>query len=51
MAGHAPEFLPPTQRWLRWLADISDLRISLYMLVATGLIAAMLYMVDRRFFG
>jgi hypothetical protein len=51
VAGHAPEFLPPSQRLLCWLAGISDLRISLYMLIATGLIAAMLYMVDRRFFG
>lgn len=49
MAGHAPEFLPTTRRIMRWFANLSDLRLSLYMLVLAIVIAAMLYVVDRQF--
>lgn len=49
MAGHAPDLLP-TNRWLRWLTDISDARLSFYMLVLAAAIAAVLYVVDQRFF-
>ena len=48
MAGHAPEFLTPRRRLWRWLANLSDLRISFYMLLFALLVAAALYMVNRQ---
>ena len=50
MAGHAPELLSPGRRFLRWLADLPDLRLSVYMLILAVLIAAVLYTVDQRLF-
>jgi hypothetical protein len=43
MAGHAPEFLTSGRRLHRWVVDLSDLRLSLYMLLASAVIGAVLY--------
>ncbi len=51
MTGHAPEFLTPSQRCLNWLSNLSDVRLSLYMLALAAAIAAALLIVDRRLFG
>jgi hypothetical protein len=48
VAGHAPEFLPEAGRVHRWIAGVSDLRISLYMLLISGVVAAGLYVLARR---
>jgi hypothetical protein len=40
MAGHAPEMHSPGERLWRWLADLSDLRLFLYMLVLAALISS-----------
>ncbi len=48
MAGHAPEILPPGERIQRWIMSLSDARISLYMLLATVLIAGLMFLVDRK---
>lgn len=51
VAGHAPEFLSPSDRLLRWLVNLSDLRLSLYMLALAATTAATLLVIDRQFFG
>ena len=51
MAGHAPELLSPRRRLWQWLAALSDLRISLYMLILALAVAAAIYFLDRRFFS
>lgn len=51
LAGHAPEFLTPTERLARWMGSTSDLRISLYMLALAFAVAAILYLVNQRLFA
>lgn len=51
MAGHAPELLPPSGRLQQWLIDLSDAQISFYMLVGAAAMGALLYLLDRHFFG
>ena len=46
MAGHAPELLSPGERLWRWVADLSDLRLSLYMLLLALLIASAIWLLD-----
>jgi len=43
--------LPPGQRLERWVADLSDLRISIYMLIMALMVVALLLLVDRRLFA
>lgn len=50
MAGHAPQSLPARRRFERWLGELSDVRVSLYMLTIAGTVAAILYLVNRQFF-
>lgn len=50
MAGHAPEIVPFGRRLEQWLVDLSDFRISAYMLLAAGAIGVMLYLLDQRVF-
>ncbi len=47
MAGHAPEIPSARTRLWRWLADLSDLRISAYMLLLAAAIAAAVYFLNR----
>lgn len=49
MAGHAPELLTPPRRFWQWLTALSDLRISLYMLILALAVAAAIYFLDCRF--
>ncbi|HKQ46723.1 MAG TPA: hypothetical protein VJZ71_01490 [Phycisphaerae bacterium] len=51
MAGHAPEFLTPSERLARWMGTVSDLRISLCMLAVALAVAAILYLVNQRLFA
>lgn len=51
MAGHAPEFLTPSERLARWMGTASDLRISLYMLAVAFTIAAVLFLLNQRLFA
>ena len=51
MTGHAPEFLTPGRRCLNWLSNLSDVRLSFYMLALAVAIAAALFVVDWRLFG
>ena len=51
MAGHAPEFLTPSERLARWMGNASDLRISLYMLGLAIAVAAILYLINQRLFA
>jgi hypothetical protein len=51
VAGQAPEFLPPDSRIEHWLERVSDLRISLYMLVGAAAIFSFLYVLDQRVFN
>lgn len=48
MAGHAPEFHSRTERLWQWLDEVSDFRLSLYMLVTASLVAVLLYLVESR---
>lgn len=47
VAGYAPEFLPPGRSLSRWLTDLSDSRISLYMLLGALAIVVALYLLDK----
>lgn len=51
MAGHAPEILTPTERLQRWLAESSDVRLSLYMLVIAAVVVGAVLVVDRGLLG
>jgi hypothetical protein len=46
MAGHAPELLTPSRRFVHWLSNLSDLRISVYMLLLATLVATILYVIN-----
>lgn len=50
VTGHAPEFLTPGRRCLNWFSNLSDIRLSLYMLALALAIAAALFVVDWRLF-
>lgn len=47
MAGHAPEMRPPGERMLEWIEEVSDLRLSVYMVMVALVIAAALYVVEK----
>ena len=51
MAGHAPEFPSPRVRLWQWLTDLSDLRISAYMLLLALAIVAGFYLINRDVFN
>lgn len=51
LAGHAPEFMTPSERLARWMGSSSDLRISLYMLVLAIAVAAVLFLLNQRLFA
>ncbi|MFQ5423009.1 MAG: hypothetical protein ACE5F9_03415 [Phycisphaerae bacterium] len=53
MAGHAPRLLhdDALNGRAHWLDTLSDLRISLYMLILAAVAAALVLALDRRFFG
>lgn len=47
MAGHAPELRTSGERFFRWISNLSDLRISLYMLFVASLVLAINYVVNN----
>lgn len=47
MAGHAPEMRPPGERMLDWIEEVSDLRLSVYMLAVALVVAAVLYVAEK----
>ena len=51
MAGYAPEVPTPSERLARWMGSASDLRLSLYMLILAFAVAAVLYVINQRFFA
>lgn len=51
MAGEAPELLPEEGRLRRWLGDLSDARLSAYMLLAAALVGVLLLAADLLLFG
>ncbi len=46
MAGHAPELLSAGERLTRWFADVSDLRLSVYMILLAVAIVATVLLID-----
>ncbi len=44
-------FIGDRGRFKRWLIGLTDGRLSAYMLLLAGLIAAILFIVDRKLFG
>ncbi len=51
MAGEAPELMPERRRVIRWLDELPDRILSLYMLLLAGLVFAGLYVLDVSLFG
>lgn len=51
MAGHAPEFLSTTERLSGWIDEVSDYRLSLYMLATASIVALLFYVVSARVFA
>ncbi len=49
MSGHAPEIPTGRRRLREWLLDLSDLRLSVYMLLLALLLAAGFLLLDRSF--
>ncbi len=50
MAGEAPNFLPDEGRLGRWLRNVTDMRLAIYMVGMAVAIAAMLLFVDAQMF-
>ena len=50
LAGHAPKFVSPAGRFLRWVLGLSDLRISLYMLLGAAAVCLALGTLDYALF-
>lgn len=48
MAGHAPELNSTRERLAQWINEVSDYRLSAYMLVVASLVAMLLYLVESR---
>lgn len=51
MAGHAPRLSRPANRPFNWFKDLSDLRISVYMLILAAAAIGAVYALDQRLFG
>jgi len=47
MSGHAPEIRNHDRRLREWLLELSDLRLSLYMLLLALALAAGFLLLDR----
>ena len=51
MAGHAPRFSQADLGAPSWLERVSDVHLSIYMLIAAAIAAGAVYAVDARFLG
>jgi hypothetical protein len=51
MAGYAPELPSPGERLWRWVADLSDFRLSLYMIALAVLIGSVIALLDHALSG